>query len=432
MRSVSALDHCDLEQRFVLDLIGVHHASAAPALEQMATQVDWEHVLTITPPPLYPYVDHCLTTALSAVRVPERVRSVFAQATRTNAMLHLQRRLALRDMLHALERHSIPVMLLKGAILAHQIYPTPSTRTMDDLDVLVPQPRIHAALAALQEIGFGFPERYHDAYRTLAQAAEPPDVTWPLQRPDQPIFVELHTSIDFARTLPAGHLEAMWARSVATSVGGLACRMLHHDDFLMHLCLHLSRYHKFQPGMRALLDIALYVAHYAAVWDWPALATASQHQGTASWLYVTLHLAHTLLGAPVPPSFFAQLSPPAHLHEVERLAIAQCWEATQHIVPKGFYVFKTTPLRQLPRFVWQRLHAWSQEDLEGMSSPRRLARMLRTASRHLYRMHLVPLWQARARGTLSIKHFDRAATLQRGREHMEALMTTHDHTQGHV
>lgn len=432
MLSVTMPENLTVAQQVLLHLMSVQPCTAEhrAAVQHLAARVQWEQMLATTPPSLYPYVDHRLSTAFADVHVPETVRAVCAQATRTNAMLHLRRRLVLRELLQALAPQAIPVMLLKGAVLAHHVYPTPATRTMDDLDVLVPQARIREALTALQSAGFVFPERYHDYYSAVMHEPELPELTWPLERRGAPIFIELHTSIDFARVLPPSYLEALWAKSVPTALGGLACRMLAPEDFLFHICLHLSRYHKFQSGLRALLDIALYITHHRQTWDWAHLAATSQHHGFAAWMYVTLLLARRLLAAEIPDSFFACLSPPENLQAVLHLALDQLWDGTQYAPPSGVHLVQNTPLRQLPQLVWQRLQAWCWADMRDGPSLWRLPRIVRTAARHVYRLHLVPWWRTRGRGTHTKAYRERATHLQRGREQIEALMVTPQPSKG--
>ncbi|MCB0007420.1 MAG: nucleotidyltransferase family protein, partial [Anaerolineales bacterium] len=51
-------------------------------------------------------------------------------------------------------RANIPLVPLKGIALAHTVYPSPSMRYFDDLDMLIPQDRGPEALAVLADLGY--------------------------------------------------------------------------------------------------------------------------------------------------------------------------------------------------------------------------------------------------------------------------------------
>lgn len=60
----------------------------------------------------------------------------------------------LRRVDEQLARASIPAVVLKGALLAERLYPTPSARATTDIDLLVEERSLSAATEALTDIGF--------------------------------------------------------------------------------------------------------------------------------------------------------------------------------------------------------------------------------------------------------------------------------------
>ena len=79
-------------------------------------------------------------------------------ARRLVAVDNLRLRRELRRVAGALTEVNIPVLALKGIVLASAAYGDPSLRPMTDLDVLVPPGERENAVRALQKLGFDYPE----------------------------------------------------------------------------------------------------------------------------------------------------------------------------------------------------------------------------------------------------------------------------------
>ncbi|MGE3538144.1 MAG: nucleotidyltransferase family protein [Candidatus Tectimicrobiota bacterium] len=414
-----------IEQQFFLHLIGqARTAGQEAALLTLAQEVNWTAFMALAEAALYPYLDYCVTTRLPTAPIPDPVRQTLARATRSNAMLHLQRRAVSKTILQALAQQHIPVIVLKGAALAEQVYPQPYRRTMGDLDLLIPGERLTDVLTSLQALGFRAP-KHHDQtwYYTHAQAHDPTAVSWPLLCPQTALLVEIHPQLETCQPPFTQSLEQVWARSRATSLDGLPCRVLCPEDCLEHLCIHLAEHHGFEQGFRPLLDILLYLTRYDTTWDWPGFAAAAQQHGTAPWLYLTLHLARHLLGAPIPDAFFTAMPPPQALDAAAALAIEQLWYATHFRVPSGVYTAQATPLRHLPGVLWQRLRTWCQDDLNAWPTPPRMLRMVRSTATYLMQTHVPQLRQAWRNGDLAPARRQRAVQLYHGRSRLRALMS---------
>lgn len=94
-------------------------------------------------------LEHTLPGAMPAARKAELQRDFVHSA----ALYAAHTRMALTAVT-ALERARIPVLVLKGAALAGQLYtPTPEVRASSDVDILVPPEQLEAADAALRQAG---------------------------------------------------------------------------------------------------------------------------------------------------------------------------------------------------------------------------------------------------------------------------------------
>jgi hypothetical protein len=134
----------------------------------------------------------------------------------------------------ALEASDIEVVILKGAALAHTIYPDPSWRPFGDLDLLVRTGDWRRACAVLAERGFrrhlpeprrGFDERFGKAATHVSEAG---------------IEVDLH------RTLVLGPFglwmepEQLFRSTAQFSLAGRSFKRLGDTQLLLHACMHAS------------------------------------------------------------------------------------------------------------------------------------------------------------------------------------------------
>jgi hypothetical protein len=69
---------------------------------------------------------------------PETLRAALTRHTYQEVAVEMMRAAELREVLTALARAGLPVLLLKGAALAHTLYPEPHLRERCDTDLLLP------------------------------------------------------------------------------------------------------------------------------------------------------------------------------------------------------------------------------------------------------------------------------------------------------
>jgi hypothetical protein len=70
------------------------------------------------------------------------------------ALHDLVRRMVLKEVLGCFAARGIPVMPLKGALLAYWVYDDPADRRVSDVDLLVPETVFHEAIEALSAQGY--------------------------------------------------------------------------------------------------------------------------------------------------------------------------------------------------------------------------------------------------------------------------------------
>jgi hypothetical protein len=189
---------------------------------------------------------------------------------------------AIETVLDALEATGIPALVLKGAALAHLVYPFPFLRPMRDVDLLVPADQADCAWRRLVADGFspaGAPlaSRHH---HLQAITTSLDGVT---------VFVEIHKrllgAIPFVA--PMGY-DQVAARAQTFTWGARQARTLGREDMLWHVYAHAFALDALRPEVR-LISVADLVAALAA-WgdglDWrrlqrqyPRLVRALPHIG---------------------------------------------------------------------------------------------------------------------------------------------------------
>jgi hypothetical protein len=236
------------------------------------TSIDWPATLDRARAlNLLPVLAHACA---DSVDLPTDVRATLQTAARQQRVRNTLLADAFGTIAARFGAAGIDLLALKGVALAHTVYPSPTLRYFDDIDLLVRPAQATDAERLLREIG------YVDHPR-----AERPD--WhhlpPLVHPTHGATIELH--VDLIRR--AGHerwpLDAVWQRAVPVTIGGSRCQTPAAADALIHTALH-ARHHLFEKA-GFLLDSALLLPR---IDDWDALAALAAAAGA------TAPLAHLI------------------------------------------------------------------------------------------------------------------------------------------
>ena len=230
-----------------------------------------------------------------------------------NALLFRQ----LEQVLRALSAAGIPVVLLKGADLAHSLYPAPGLRKMGDLDLLVPQARFTKALQLVHALGYH--EYLPDAAPRLSQLLSN-HAHLRKEGHGMPIL-ELHRTLVAPDTFRhAAPMDWFWAnlepsRYWNDRIAAQKVFSLNPTANLLYLSAHLMLQH---GGERAslhwLLDVQRLVARRGGEIDWAALLTQAGAFGWSGALRAALESAQECFPLALPDGLLAalQAQPGAH------------------------------------------------------------------------------------------------------------------------
>ncbi len=259
---------------------------------------------------------------------------------------------ALADLLRACHAQTLPLIVLKGAYLAPDVYRDLGLRGMTDVDVLAQPsdfPRLQAILTALGYTGkHTDPEKGHGivkhewTYKAGALTSTSPSSssTNPYLFTDDSFHIEPHTSLTeswFGLRLDLG--AEVWERAIAWECEGVPALALHPIDCVLHVAVHLV-FHLLmgRPALLQLYDLRrLLEAFPDMVFDSPApsspgLLNRAQEVGAVAHLFASLRLAQTAYAAPVPGSWLKQLAvavPPSQRNQAETLDLPALWSLTQ-------------------------------------------------------------------------------------------------------
>lgn len=231
-------------------------------------------------------------------------------AVRERLRLHLADRMAghliltreLGRLLRSFERAGVPVIPLKGPLLAETLYSDPALRPSSDLDLLVRPETLLTVDRLLGSLGYRRVADDHSWNFDLAYDRAT------LYAGAGGVHVDLHWSLlsepRFAWNEPAGL--TVWDRVIPVEIPGARAQSLCPEDLLLYLAVHLAAHH----GLTGLLwhwDLALILDRWHDRLDWRALIARARAWRVRTALYFSLRGCERLFGASVPAWAMSQL-----------------------------------------------------------------------------------------------------------------------------
>ncbi|HYB93747.1 MAG TPA: nucleotidyltransferase family protein [Vicinamibacterales bacterium] len=219
------------------------------------------------------------------------IRTALTASARRATFLGLEQHHALSEIVGRFNADATPLMLLKGAHLAHTVYQQPACREMVDLDLLVRAEDMPRAIGLLEELRF-VPTADYALDTELAFSQH---IT-PFRRGR--VTVELHWRLHLNEQPHHTPLDSIWQRAEPIRVKTLDTLGLGREDLIIHLCVHAASKHTLTVGLRPLLDVRAAVGRGGISWrlllqrcdDWHARRPVA----------LVLLVTHRLLGLEIP------------------------------------------------------------------------------------------------------------------------------------
>jgi len=214
----------------------------------------------------------------------------------------------------ALEQAGTPTLLMKGAAFIADRRLDAGMRPMNDIDVLVPDGRRHAAIEVLLQMGL-VPVGEVPAWYVADYA--PRFVPSHGFRDERDRQLDLHWHVLHASCQRDAD-EDFWSASMPIELLGVQTRALCPADELLLVILHGLRWNA-TPTYRWVVDAALLCGGEIGEIDYDRLVEQARKRRVAFALRAGLEYLHRVVGAPVPPRSIRALKSlrPAMLQRVE-------------------------------------------------------------------------------------------------------------------
>ncbi|PYZ96968.1 Renal dipeptidase [Alteribacter lacisalsi] len=234
-----------LELKLLMEL--VRQEPRIERLEQMnAEGIDWSHFTEL----VYHHRLHPLMNSKLKhhVFIPAQVKEQFAFEYKRNMFLMLQLSAEMERVNSVFQKQEIPLLFLKGPVLAKLLYGDVSLRTSSDLDFLVPMKDLEQAETLLQEMGY-----VKDDYIDTILG----DWKWrhhhvTYYHPVKRTKLEIHWRLHPGPGKEPGFKE-LWQRKNVSTVTGRPVYYLGKEDLFYFLTSHGARHG--WSRLRWLLDI---------------------------------------------------------------------------------------------------------------------------------------------------------------------------------
>ena len=232
--------------------------------------------------------------------VRERLRRDLADGTARHLILSGE----LARLLKSFERAHVPVIVLKGPVLAETLYVHPALRPYSDLDLLIRREALPGVDDLLQRLGY---RRLADAHSFRFDVAYDHAT---LYAAASGVHVDLHWSLlsEPRYSWNEREAEAIWDRTVPIRVAGEEALGLGPEDLVLYLAVHLAVHHSL-AGLLWYYDLFLILERWAGTLDWSALNARASRWRVRTAVYFVLQEVERLFGARAPAAVMAALEP---------------------------------------------------------------------------------------------------------------------------
>jgi len=290
------------ETRWIVDCLGRLARGDVPLVPD--DPVDWNLLLeTAEAEGLAPALGFAWKSD-PAARMPlgvrERLRRDLADGTARHLILSGE----LARLLKSFEREHIPVIVLKGPVLAETLYVHPALRPYSDLDLLIRREALPGVDDLLQRLGY---RRVADAHSFRFDVAYDHAT---LYAAASGVHVDLHWSLlsEPRYSWNEREAQAIWDRTVRIRVAGEEALGLGPEDLVLYLAVHLAVHHSL-AGLLWYYDLFLILERWSGTLDWPALNARASRWRVRAAVYFVLQEVERLFGARAPAAVMAALEP---------------------------------------------------------------------------------------------------------------------------
>ena len=269
------------------------------------TQNDWQTLVTLSiRSGLFPTFYTRLLN-LNLRNIPSeflfKLKKLYLQNLKRNIILEKE----LRCILSVFKESNIPVIPLKGPILARYLYGDLSLRqTSVDLDLLVHQENIKDAYIILKNFDYNPDKKITDAIHKFNNheirfysTATSPKIS----------LVDLHWDICYKSI--STHIKTLWKDVREIDLDGYSILVPSNEDLFLYLTL-LSIFDYNSIQIRYLYDLHKLIVIFGKEINWEVLIGKARQFNLKTALYFSLKLSQELFDTDLPKGILATLRPP--------------------------------------------------------------------------------------------------------------------------
>ena len=267
--------------------------------------------------------------------VPDSILRQLHESSAAHARRNLLQTAELIEVVGALDAEKIQALAFKGPALAAQVYGNLSLRQYGDLDILVHESDLNAAINVLLARGYQLENAATNSRKFFSSRPRGKDVV--LTNATRGIRVELHWRLSGAHFSFPLNLRNLWDELDEIDLASTRLRCLKPNELLIYLSLHGSRHSWERLGW--VCDVAEVIRAYPDL-DWPQVLRRARSLGCERSLLLSLMLASELFDAEIPFAVKQKLAADQKLRVV---AVQVCkWffrEAEQSLTLSEWYLY---------------------------------------------------------------------------------------------
>lgn len=230
----------------------------------------------------------------SGTPVPAEAAAELAERTAGARQRSLLLIAELLRVLRVLDLAGVRAVPYKGPLLAAEVYGDPTLRPSVDLDVLVREDEVDAALGALAVAGFRPAAALSPQQRRLLRVGGHAEGVVS----SSGLAVEVHWRIAQRAFIPRLRHEQLWTRLRSARLAGHPVPGLAVEDQFIALSVHGAKHLWLRLEWVTTLSVMLRREHV----DWDLVVARAAEWGLLRIVLLSASLANTLLGTPLPPA----------------------------------------------------------------------------------------------------------------------------------
>lgn len=290
----------EIMEKLLLHCVGIRCRALTTAEIEQLSEDDWNEVIKqANLHRITSMLCNYIKTLDPDMAIPDAVRNELQEIYLCNSLDNVQRFHNLSNVLELLQDNGISVIILKGGILAGNVYQSLALRPMNDIDLLVKSEDMSGLDEIFTHLGYTklstpfSEERTHlMKHRTYIKRTKDAEMTFKF---------DFHIRLfEIPKLNP-------WENAAQVKVGTAEAFTLDTEDLLLHLCIHLDKHIKNQE-IRLIWwhDIAEILHSYAKDIDWDYIIKMIQIHNVEKSFCRILHATAEWFDIDIPANIIKQ------------------------------------------------------------------------------------------------------------------------------